>query len=180
MTTMKKPFPKSKSAEALSTPDASTEEPVEVPASDGFTELDTEDTQESNDPLPSAPVQEPIVPIAPETERIGVLPYLGTLIPSGMVGRGGSPQAASMVAVVRSKGVVLGVVVLSDPGMASGLDTVLGQAGYVGPFDVKFAHQMDRATKLAVARAIARQNDPLVDRVGVLASVGFTPEMLAS
>ncbi len=158
----------------------------EVLPQDGLTVTHEEPVQEevadtSNDPLPSVPVDEThVVQAAPV--QSGAMQYLGTVAMDGMTGKGGSRRVCSLPVVVKAaSGHVLGVLVVGEPGdISPALAVQLEKAGHAGgPFELVQGVQLDRATKLAAARAIAAQNEAGLDRHGALMALGFSAEQLA-
>ena len=173
---MKKSFSK--------TPTSKPAEAAEVEPQDGLMVTSEEEaeveTEDRVDPLPSVPVEEPVVQ-APAPVASG-MSYLGTASMDGMRGKGGSQRAASLPVVVKAAdGRIVGVVVVGDPGdIGAPLAKSLEDAGHPGaPFQLVQALALDRATKLAAAKAVAAQQDPLLDRVSALMALGFTPESLS-
>jgi hypothetical protein len=134
----------------------------------------------TNDPLPSVPVDEP--PVVQAAQVAGGMQYLGTIAMDGMTGKGGSRRVCSLPVVVKTAvGHVLGVIVVGEPGdVTPQLADQLSKAGHAGgPFELVQGLYLDRATKLAAARAIAAQNEPGLDRHGALMALGYTAEQLA-
>ncbi len=173
---MKKSFSKTPTSNPVETPEAEPQDGLMVTSEEGAEEAQVETV----DPLPSVPVEEPVVQApAPVASGMG---YLGTVSMDGMRGKGGSQRAASLPVVVKSAdGRIVGVVVVGDPGdIGASLAKSLEDAGHPGaPFQLVQALSLDRATKLAAAKAIAAQQDVLLDRVGALMALGFTPESLS-
>jgi hypothetical protein len=164
---------------------------VEIPAAEGLTvvegqEYTVEETASEQpsltipeDPLPSAPVEEPVVQTPAPVVQDGMA-YLGTFVLDGMVSRGNNGRVASLPVVVVSGGRVIGVLAVSDPGLiGDALAILLQDAGYGSEFEFRTVGQLDRLTKLAAAKALSSQQDVALDRVGAVMSLGFNPSSIA-
>ena len=178
---MKKPTFNSRKANEQAAP-AAEEEIVQPQDGLTVTEVVEEVVEEAtaNDPLPSVPVDE--TPVSQPAQVAGGMQYLGTIAMDGMTGKGGSRRVCSLPVVVKTaSGHVLGVIVVGEPGdVTPALADQLVKAGHAGgPFELVHGLYLDRATKLAAARAIAGQNDAGLDRHGTLMALGFTAEQLA-
>ena len=161
--------------------------PTEIPAAEGLVVTEEVETPEPasevesetipSDPLPSEPVDEPVV--QQPTSESGMA-FLGTFVLEGMVSRGNNGRVASLPVVAVSAGRIVGVLAVSDPGLiGEALAVRLGEAGYGSSFEFRTAGQLDRPTKLAAARSLALQQDPSLDRVGAVMSLGFNPSAIA-
>ena len=134
---------------------------------------------ETDAPLPSAPVENEAV-LSPPVQG-GGMRYMGTYSMPGMSGaRLASAKVAALPVIVTAgdRG-VLGVVVVSDPGViGDALAADIAASGYRGPFTFELAVKATRAVKLAAAKVIATQQEPLLDRTGALMMLGYTPTQL--
>ena len=140
--------------------------------------VETEDVMEATSPLPSVPVENEIV-LPPVVQR-DEMHYLGTYSMPGMKGvRAAGTKVAALPVIVTANDCVVGVVVVSDPGViGDALAAAIASSGYRGPFIFSLAATAHRSVKLAAARAIAVQQEPLLDRAGALMMLGYTPGQL--
>lgn len=153
--------------------------PAEIPATEGLIVTGEQPGREGVMPpaapsRPSRPVQEPTVPAQPPGGD--GMAFLGTFTMPGMVGRVNDGRCAALPLVVaKASGAIVGVVVLSDPGLAgSALAKRLSDAGYGGSFKFLGTGEIDAATRLAAARAIAAEKqDPCLDKMGAVMALGF-------
>jgi hypothetical protein len=167
--------------------DPSTVKSAEIPAAEVLVapavgNVFVEGTDEEDSDAPSFPAAEALVTPAVKAVEVSVslidaekpvrpLAYLGTKSIPGMKVRG-----ASLPLVLRVDGVDVGVVVVADPGM---IGESLGRRlatenGYGGPVQLVRVESMSRETKLAAARVVVSQSDPVLDRNGTLMALGFS------
>ena len=155
---------------------------VEIPAAEGLTVVEGQEytvEETASEQLPSAPVEEPVVQTPAPVVQDGMA-YLGTFVLEGMVSRGNNGRVASLPVVVVSGGRVIGVLVVSDPGLiGDALAILLQDAGYGSEFEFRTVGQLDRLTRLAAAKALSSQQDVALDRVGAVMSLGFNPSSIA-
>ena len=164
---------------------------AEIPATEGLTVIEEQDAPAEEvvadqpsqtvpgDPLPSTPVEEPVIQAPAPVVQDGMA-YLGTFVLEGMVSRGNNGRVASLPVVVVSGGRVIGVLAVSDPGLiGDALAILLQDAGYGSEFEFRTVGQLDRLTKLAAAKALSSQQDVALDRVGAVMSLGFNPSSIA-
>ena len=96
--------------------------------------------------------------------------FLGVLVP-----RASARVKAALVKVVKSKEMIMGVVVVADPSFGKKpLEAELTEAGYPGPFTYHSPSEFDANTKAAIARVLRDQRlDPDLDLEGALRSFGY-------
>ena len=100
--------------------------------------------------------------------------YLGTLVEASLVGPKGSRATASIPVVVWADEQLLGIIVISEPGLYGSIPARLVEAGYEGSIRTQFAYELSHELKLSAARAVAAQKDSVLDYSTILMSLGYT------